>query len=144
MDQLNPSTPFVPNYGFYRANLRRQKGYGLGGIFGTLARYVLPFFKQHVLPHAKRAIRDIAVDIVDEKVPLKEAVKHRATKALKSMGSSVLQNQTGSGRRRVRRQQKPKKSKHSHKIQKINKRQTQRSKRDLVSIFDKNAKKAKR
>jgi hypothetical protein len=93
------------NYGFYRANVRRQKGYGLGGIFGTLARHILPFVKRHVWPHAKQALKDIAVDTVVNRVPIKEAVKKRGIGALKAAGSSVL-NQSGKGRRRRKRKKK--------------------------------------
>jgi hypothetical protein len=44
---------YNPQYGagsdnlvFYKPNLIRQKGYGLGGIFGAIGRKLLPFKKK--------------------------------------------------------------------------------------------------
>ena len=107
-----------PEFLFYRANLRRQKGYGLGGLFGTLARYVIPFAKNILWPHAKRALRDIAVDVVDDRVPFKQAIKSRSIGALKSVGRDIM-NQTGRGRGRVRKRKKKSKSVKS-KVKNIN------------------------
>jgi hypothetical protein len=92
----------LPEYTFYRSNLRRQKGYGLGGIFGTLARYAVPVAK-FLWPHAKQAFQDIATDVVHQKVPLRQAVKARGIGALKAIGKNIITGQTGSGRRRRRR-----------------------------------------
>jgi hypothetical protein len=98
--QYGGSYAIPPDLLFYKANLRRQKGYGLGGIFGTIAKYVLPFAKDYLLPHAKRAVRDIAVDVVDNKVPFKESLRRRGIGALKSMGKSIITGQKGSGYRK--------------------------------------------
>jgi len=101
----------VPSQVFYRAAVRRQKGYGLGGIFGTIARHVLPFAKKYILPHAKKAVSDIAVDVFQNNRPIKESVKHRSFGALKSIGKHVLTGQSGQGRRRKPRKNKTKQSK---------------------------------
>jgi hypothetical protein len=89
----------LPEYTFYRSNFRRQKGYGLGGIFGTLARYAVPVAK-FLWPHAKQAFQDIAADVVHQKVPLRQAVKARGIGALKAIGKNIISGQTGSGSRR--------------------------------------------
>lgn len=92
---------------------RIQRGYGLGSLFGSLARAVLPIFKQGAKTVGKAAVRtgfDIAKDVLAGQ-NLKTAAKNRAretgtrmvNKAVKSIQSRV-NPQTGGGLKRKRKQ----------------------------------------
>jgi len=85
----------------YFSGVRRQRGSGLGGIFGTVARHLIPFFKRFILPHAASAVSSIASDIALKKQPLSASIKEHGKQALKRAGSDIL-NQSGSGKRRKR------------------------------------------
>ena len=86
------------------AGVRRQRGAGIGGIFGTLARRLLPFAKKYILPHALEAVKNVATDLSDGK-NFKQSLKQNTVGALKSAGNQIF-NQSGSGIRR--RKSKPK------------------------------------
>jgi len=100
------SRPAQVGYGFgegqvYFSGVRRQKGAGLGGLFGVMARRLVPFMKRFVLPHAASALRGIASDVIDGNQSFSNSFKEHSVGALKDMGRSFL-NQTGSGRVRVK------------------------------------------
>ena len=76
------------------AGVRRQRGAGIGGIFGTPARRLLPFAKKYILPHALEAVKNVASDLSEGK-----NLKQNGIGALKSAGNQIL-NQSGSGFRR--------------------------------------------
>ena len=80
------------------AGVRRQRGAGIGGIFGTLARRLLPFAKKYILPHALEAVKNVASDLSEGK-NFKQSLKQNGIGALKSAGNQIL-NQSGSGFRR--------------------------------------------
>ena len=50
---------------YFKANQIRQRGHGIGGIFGSLIRRFLPFLSKHVVPFAKTALKNVAVDVLD-------------------------------------------------------------------------------
>ncbi len=93
---------------FYRSNYRRQRGAGLGSIFGSIARRLIPFArnfllpaaKKYVLPHATEAVKNIADDIFSGK-NVKQSLKEHGKTAIKGIGSNIL-SQSGSGRKRKR------------------------------------------
>jgi hypothetical protein len=135
--------PNQPDLLFYKANLRRQKGYGLGGLFGTIAKYVLPFAKRFILPHAKRAVRDIALDVTDSNIPFKESLKRRGIGALKAIGKDVLE-QKGSGKKRKIQKKKPKtKTRKSSKLSKKSATKSIKRKTTKNSKLNKKAQKRK-
>ena len=37
----------------------RQKGHGLGGVFRSLYRYMMPLFKSHALPVLKKSVKSV-------------------------------------------------------------------------------------
>lgn len=94
---------------FYKSSYRRQRGAGLGAIFGSIARRLLPFAqnilwpaaKKYVLPHAQMAAKNIAGDIMSGR-NVKESIKERGSTALKSIGEQI-KTQSGSGRSRKRK-----------------------------------------
>jgi len=113
----------LPDGRVYFSGVRRQKGAGLGGVFGAIARRLLPFAKQFILPHAKTALQGLAADLTDPNTSFKQSLKKHGVSALKDIGRDVL-NQTGRGRRRVskqrrsriqRKNQKPKKKRKTKK-----------------------------
>jgi hypothetical protein len=56
---------------------RFQRGYGIGGIFKSLARYAIPIFKQGAKVVGKRALqaaREVGQDVLQEK-NVRESVK---------------------------------------------------------------------
>jgi hypothetical protein len=71
---------------FYQANLRRQRGSGIGGILGTIARTVMPFLAKYVFPSAKTFVRKTAGDIFSGR-NVKETLKEHGIDALKDVGS---------------------------------------------------------
>lgn len=91
---------------FYKSNYKRQRGSGLGGILGTLARKLIPIAKnilwpaakKYVLPHAASAARHVAGDVFSGR-NIKESVKEHGSHALKGIGEGIL-TQSGSGRKR--------------------------------------------
>lgn len=93
---------------FYRSNYRRQRGAGLGSIFGSLARRLIPFAKnfllpaaqKYILPHATEAAKSIADDIFSGK-NVKQSLKEHGKTAIKGIGNQLL-SQSGSGRKRKR------------------------------------------
>jgi len=138
----------------YRASYGRQKGSGLGGIFGTIARKllpflsekVLPFAKKHILPFAASAAKNVAMDIVHGRDDLKHSLAHNSGDAIKRIVTSSL-GQSGSGppRKRARKSKqtraskKTKKTKSTAKKKKKRKKKTKIQTRDLSfkrSIFD--------
>jgi hypothetical protein len=95
---------------FYKAARLRQKGYGLGGFFSSLARRFLPFATKYIVPHAKKALLNVANEVLDGNRSIKESLKDNALSAIKNVGRDIV-GQSGSGRRR--RNIRSKKSKHS-------------------------------
>jgi hypothetical protein len=90
---------------FYRRQvIGRQRGYGIGGIFGAVARRLLPFVGNLIWPHAKSAMKNIAVDVLDGGRPWQESLKENSINALKGIGGQVFA-QSGKGRRRKRKGQ---------------------------------------
>nr|DAC81376.1 TPA_asm: cupiennin [Orchesella springtail adintovirus] len=94
---------------FYKSSYRRQKGAGLGGIFGSIARHLIPFAKnvlfpaakKYLAPHAKIAARSLAGDILSGR-NVRESIKDRGSTAIKGIGHDIL-NQSGTGRTRKRK-----------------------------------------
>jgi hypothetical protein len=88
---------------YYRATLRRQRGSGIGGIFGAIARKVLPFLGKHILPSAGQFLKNTFADVVSNRGQnWQESVKEHAIKGLKGVGRSLFGLQSGSGHRRVK------------------------------------------
>lgn len=94
----------------YKASYYRQKGAGLGGVFGAIASRLLPFVKSllpHVVPPIKSAVKNIAMDVINNKQSFKDSLRSNAMSALKEAGTNLL-NQSGGRirrRRRVRKRQ---------------------------------------
>jgi hypothetical protein len=87
---------------YYKSSFGRQHGHGIGGIFVAIGRRLMPFIKNIIWPSAKKALSKVAVDVLDNNRPWKEAVKEGGLEALKDIGSNIM-NQSGSGIRRRRR-----------------------------------------
>lgn len=93
---------------YYKSNYRRQRGAGLGSIFGAIAKRLIPFAKnilwpatqKYVLPRAQEAIKGVTEDIFAGK-NVAQSLKEHGKEAIKGIGSDVL-TQSGSGRRRKR------------------------------------------
>lgn len=120
---------------FFRG-VRRQRGSGLGGIFGTFARSFIPFATKYIIPHAKTAIREIASDVLGNGRNFKDSVKQRGLAALKNLGRDIV-NQKGSGRRKKNN----KNSRRGNKLKKLNLKL--KSKRKLKKVL-KRTKKSKK
>jgi len=97
------------NLQFYKSTYRRQRGAGLGAIFGSIAKHLIPFAKnilwpaaqQYLMPRAQEAAKDIAKDILSGR-SVRESIKERGSNALKSIGANIFR-QSGSGRPRKRK-----------------------------------------
>ena len=94
---------------YYQPSVLRQKGSGLGAIFGSLMRKLLPFAKnvilpaakKYVAPHAKEALKNIASDVINSTDTFGHSLKKNTMNALKRSGSDLI-NQSGTGRRSKR------------------------------------------
>lgn len=99
---------------FYKSSYKRQRGAGLGAVFGAIARRLIPIAKnilwpaakKYVLPHASLAAKQLASDVLSGR-NVKESIKHRGQDALKEIGDSIVA-QSGSGRKRKRKSKKRK------------------------------------
>jgi hypothetical protein len=89
----------------YEPKYRRQRGYGIGSIFASIGRWLLPFAKKYVLPSAVEMAKNVASDVMNSggnlKESLKDSLKERGIQALKNTASNIM-TQSGSGRRRRR------------------------------------------
>lgn len=111
-------TPYVPNtdayiqhYGglpTFRGDLF-QDGHGLGSLFGSLARKVVPLFSKYVAPTLKTAGKTLLKssaeaisDVISGERDFKTAFRERGKEGLKNVGKQVVNrlNQSGEGRRR--------------------------------------------
>ena len=88
---------------------RFQRGYGIGGIFKSLARYAIPLFKQGAKVAGKRALQaatEVGQDVLQGK-NVRESVKTHRGKVVKDFveqGARTLLRQTGHGSKRRRSQ----------------------------------------
>jgi hypothetical protein len=86
---------------------RMQRGYGIGGIFKSFARYAIPLFKQGAKVVGKRALQaatEIGQDVLQGK-NVRESVETHGGKVVKDFaeqGARTLMRQTGHGRKRRR------------------------------------------
>ena len=88
---------------------RFQRGYGIGGIFKSLARYAIPLFKQGARVAGKRALQaatEVGQDVLQGK-NVRESVKTHRGKVVKDFveqGARTLLRPTGHGSKRRRSQ----------------------------------------
>lgn len=77
---------------------RMQKGYGIGGIFKSLARFAIPLFKKGAETVGKRALKaatEVGQDVLEGK-NIKESVKSRGKQAVNDAKKAM----TGGGRKK--------------------------------------------
>jgi hypothetical protein len=75
--------------GFHGA--RMQRGYGIGGIFKSLARYAIPLFKQGAKVVGKKALQtatEVGQDVLQGK-NVKEAFKSRGKQAASELAENA-------------------------------------------------------
>jgi|SRR5882757_1962554 len=98
---------YSPQYGgsleerlvFYKPNLIRQRGSGLGSFLMNIGRKLIPLVKKFILPHAKTALQNVANEVLHNDGNLVESLKKNSLGALKGIGNQII-NQSGSGTRR--------------------------------------------
>ena len=82
---------------------RMQRGYGIGSIFKSLARYAIPLFKQGAKVVGKRALQaatEVGQDVLQGK-NVKEAFKSREKQAASDVGKNAAKKvMTGKGRKK--------------------------------------------
>lgn len=91
---------------FYSSSYKRQRGGGLGSLFGALAKRLIPFAKnilwpaakKYVLPHATSAALALTDDILEGK-NVGSSIKERGVEAIKG-ATQQYREQSGSGRQR--------------------------------------------
>jgi hypothetical protein len=109
----------------------RQRGYGLGGIFKSLYKYILPLFKSHALPVIKkgaqvvgteaiRAANNIANDAL-KGVNVKDSIKQHTTAVVDNLSNQAQAKlQSGSGKRKpIKRTKKSNNNKASKKTRRL-------------------------
>jgi hypothetical protein len=132
----NGGTVGLDGSSYYQASyLGRQRGRGL---FGFLGKRFLPWVGKYIWPHAKKAIANTAVQVLDQNRPWREALKDNGMQALKGAGNDIL-NQSGSGIRRGRKRKAYKK-----KISKIKKRKISKKPKRSKKTLKKRTKKTKK
>ena len=116
-----------------------MRGAGLGGLFGSIARKLLPFAQKYILPNVMEAAKNVVSELGQGR-NIRESLKENATAALKNAGKQYF-NQSGSGmrrRRKVRRKTKATKRKTIRKkraTKKAIKRRTKKKSLPLNTIF---------
>ena len=102
-DVYAPTTQSGNGFDAYVSSYKRQKGYGIGGIFGTIARRLIPLFRDKilpfVLPFAKKMGQNVAMDVIEGRQNFSDSLKTHGVEALKDMGRSAI-GQSGSGKKR--------------------------------------------
>ena len=82
---------------------RMQRGYGIGGIFKSLARFAMPLFKKSAKAVGKRALQaatEIGQDVLEGESITKSA-KSRGKQAVGDLGKAAVNKaMTGRGRRK--------------------------------------------
>jgi len=147
MDNENYVAYAHPQFGggglaYYRPSVLRQRGSGLGGVFGSVLRSLLPFArnflipaaKKYVLPHAEEAIGNIAGDIFNGRVNIRDSIKSNGVAALKKIGRGVL-DQSGCGRPRKRKHSSKNHRHKKPKISKPKKKNSRKRKHNRITIF---------
>ncbi len=82
-----------------------QRGYGIGGIFRSLARFAMPLFKKSAESVGKPALKvatEVGRDVLDGK-SFKESAKSRGREVFKDLanqGANALLHQAGRGKKR--------------------------------------------
>ena len=90
--------------GFY-AGVKRQQGYGLGGLLAKLGRFVLPILKPVAKSIGKQAIRSgvqMAGDILDGQSP-KQAFKQNLKQGTKELFSKAVRKKPVKRKRKAKR-----------------------------------------
>ncbi len=84
---------------------RMQRGYGIGGIFRSLARFAMPLFNKSAESVGKRALKaatQVGKDVLDGK-SFTESTKSRGREVFKDLanqGANALLHQAGRGKKR--------------------------------------------
>jgi len=133
---------FGAGLAYYRPSILRQRGSGLGGIFGSVFRRLIPFArdillpaaKKYVLPHAEEAIGNIAGDLINGRSNIKDSLKANGITALKKIGKSVL-DQSGSGRPKKRKRSTNKSCKTKKSKTTNSKRKNLKKQKSRITIF---------
>lgn len=142
---------FQPGLLMYRPNVRRQHGHGIGSFLGSMFSRLLPIAKEYIFPHAIKAVKNVANDIVHG-VNIKQSLKDNARGVFKDVTSQVF-NQSGSGKRRgkkrkanssLHKSKKTKRTKSKSKKKSVSKKLTpyssnnrrQLKKSDFITLFD--------
>jgi len=87
---------------FYRANLTRQRGAGIGSFFKSVGRFLLPLVRKHVLPHAVSTAKNVVSDVIEGRNVL-QTLKQHGLEGIKDVGKSLIDDQSGSGIRQKRK-----------------------------------------
>ena len=86
----------MPDGRMYFGGVRRMRGAGIGGIFGSIARSLIPFARKYLVPHALDMAKNVVNDVSEGK-KIGDSLKKNATRALNNAGKSYFTNQSGSG-----------------------------------------------
>lgn len=136
---------YEPGLLVYRAQIRRQHGYGLGSFLGRMFRHLLPIARDIFVPHAVSAAQNVLNDVSNGN-DLRGSLKSNGIGLLKGVANSVI-NQKGQGRQRRRKRKiraaTPFSNNKRRKItfapikRRPSKKPTKlKTKKDFVSIFD--------
>lgn len=78
----------------------RQRGKGLGGLLGSIAKTAFPIFKKFVLPHVKKGLISTAGDVIAGK-NVKQSIKKRGKKTGKNIIRSLLKKPPTKKRKKI-------------------------------------------
>lgn len=93
-DQIGHGIPVYTGY--------RQRGGGLGSIFGFIKKYAIPVISKYILPHAKSALINTVSD-VSQGQSIKSALKNNAMSMVKNVSKGIVQPQSGAGLHGIKR-----------------------------------------
>jgi hypothetical protein len=116
----------------------RQRGGGIGSIFGGIAKYALPLIAKYILPHAKTAATNVISNIVNKRGTIKESLKNSGVQLINDIGNSIITKQAGEGlvSRGIKRKSLSTSTNFKKSKQVTGRNKKRKTKRNKLDIFD--------
>ena len=116
----------------------RQRGHGLGGMFKSFYRYVVPLIKNHALPILKEGARTVGSEALKAatNVGLDALKGHSFKESARNNFGSAIQNLSDTAQSKIQTGRGCKKLQIGSGIKKRYKMKSSRKKRTISDIFD--------
>lgn len=104
----------------------RQKGGGVGGVFGAMKRYSIPIVQKYLVPHFREAVVNTVKDVALRGSSVGGALKNNTKKFLGGLGEDIYKNIVQRGRGISRKRTKSRKCTSSKKNSRVVKAKAKR------------------